>query len=496
MDTPELKKDTLATPDAQNYASDPITSNALTPTTPVDFRNPNPVTPYPVASLDATPPVTMTAPETEADAVSKRLQELNQGLVGESAFRTSQENAQGLTDLNKIQTDLSARLKGLQNESLSIPLQVQNESVGRGRTVAGAGAIEAERLRNNAVASLSVASQLEQSRGNIATALAYVDRAVAQKYDPIREEIKAKIDNYNLIITSPAFTVAEKNRAASLKTQQDALARKIEKEAADAKEIYGTGLTALKYGADAATVALIQKAKTPEEAIQIGAKFLVDPKAKAELETTRIDNLYKQAQTAKLQKETRLLGEQTAAEKKAEREAFANAKTAIPVLQDKLDLIDGLIKSPGMAGTVGPYGISRWTPFSADKSDRVNFIAGVNQLTSQNTLDALLNLKKQGGTLGALSEGEGQMLRSAASKIGTWELKEDGKVYGYEASEEDFTKELKTIQTLTQRAIANASGDIMTADEKAFMDQAYPTNSAFTFAPAASFFPTSTSPTK
>jgi hypothetical protein len=132
----------------------------------------------------------------------------------------------------------------------------------------------------------------------------------------------------------------------------------------------------------------------------------------------------------------------------------------IDTLKQKVALIDSLLTSKGLAGSVGPYGVSRWTPFTADKAERKEFAAGVNQLIGQETIDTLLNLKKQGGTLGALSDNERFMLQSAASKIGSWQIKDaQGNPTGeYEVSEDAFKAELNRIKELTQKAIDQAGG--------------------------------------
>jgi hypothetical protein len=129
-------------------------------------------------------------------------------------------------------------------------------------------------------------------------------------------------------------------------------------------------------------------------------------------------------------------------------------------LDDKINLLDEAINSSGMKGTVGPYALSRWTPFSPDKSERQNFIATVEQLIQQETIDKLIQSKAAGATYGALSDGEREMLAKAASKIGTWRiLDKTGKVTGYEISEDLMKKELETIKDLAQKAKDRILGD-------------------------------------
>jgi len=148
-----------------------------------------------------------------------------------------------------------------------------------------------------------------------------------------------------------------------------------------------------------------------------------------------------------------------APEKGAVNEA-TKSQQAVESLTGKLSLIDSLLTSPGMAGSVGAYGVSRFTPLTADKAERQNFAAGVNQLISQDTLDTLINLKAQGGTLGALSDQERLTLQSAASKIGSWmQRDENGNPTGkFEVSEQFFKDELNKLRTLTESALKRAAG--------------------------------------
>ena len=88
-----------------------------------------------------------------------------------------------------------------------------------------------------------------------------------------------------------------------------------------------------------------------------------------------------------------------------------------------------------------------------------DFIASVSQLTDQEFLQNLIDVKAQGATFGALSDAEGKSLRQAATKIGSWEIRnKNGKVIGYNTSEEKFVEELNKIQSLAEKAYINAGG--------------------------------------
>jgi hypothetical protein len=137
----------------------------------------------------------------------------------------------------------------------------------------------------------------------------------------------------------------------------------------------------------------------------------------------------------------------------------AEAQKAIPDLEDRVAQINSLINDKGYKKVVGTTGFGRTPLLSSLTGEAQNAAANIKQLTSQETLQTLINLKAKGGTLGALNEGERITLESAATKIGAWEIKEDGVGTGrYNANENDFKKELEKIRTLTQRAIDNARG--------------------------------------
>jgi hypothetical protein len=137
-------------------------------------------------------------------------------------------------------------------------------------------------------------------------------------------------------------------------------------------------------------------------------------------------------------------------------------------LKDKVSQIDKLIKQTGAAGSsvVGPsffgragenfLGILNINKLTGAQQE---FVGGVHQLVSKETLDSLLNLKKAGGTLGALSDQERIMLQNSATKISDWEKKDKNGVGKgvWDISESAFKKELQTLKTLTQRAITGAT---------------------------------------
>lgn len=134
----------------------------------------------------------------------------------------------------------------------------------------------------------------------------------------------------------------------------------------------------------------------------------------------------------------------------------------VVALQDKIVNIESLINSRGMAKAVGPIGLARWTPFKLDHltGDVQDFIAGIHNLTSKETLQFLIDIKAQGARFGALSNQELIVLKESATKINDWEIKnEHGEPTGkWNITENKFKEELQRIKMLAQRALNRATG--------------------------------------
>jgi hypothetical protein len=165
--------------------------------------------------------------------------------------------------------------------------------------------------------------------------------------------------------------------------------------------------------------------------------------------TEELDLMLKQLQVQKAQSDLEASSLKTQTEKLSQEKANEESKTTI---KEKINTIDDLLKS-GLPA-VGPNLIARADPLTVFTGNTQNFIASVDKLISEGTLNTLLELKKAGGTLGALSDQERIMLRNAFSKIGSWEIKDkEGNVKGYNINQNSFKNELNTIRTLSERAL-------------------------------------------
>lgn len=259
-----------------NASKGSISSATLQQTPSIDFKSPNPVPVFNVAGLNSQLAATqqMTEPEKKANDLSTQIQDLNNQLVGQSAETSTQETLQGLPELNKARADLTSRVNTLKNEALALPLQLQQDAIGRGITAGGLQPIQTAALRNNAIQALSVSSLLEATQGNITHANDLVAKAVAQKYDPIKERIAAATANLKLIVESPAYSVADKKRAFEQMQIQNQLNAQNTQSAANDKETQElvVKIISSNKNVDATVIEAMRNAADPVEAAMIAQR--------------------------------------------------------------------------------------------------------------------------------------------------------------------------------------------------------------------------------
>lgn len=423
---------------------------------------------------------------------------LNEQTLGESAFRTAQEDQFGLPGMMQQQQELSARLGALKNEALAIPLQLQQDVAGRGVTKGGLRPIETGKLRNNAIQALTTSSLLEATRGNIGLATQMIDRAVAAKFDPIKEQIRVKQQNIELIKNSPAFNLEQKNKAIEMEFELRAREAALNAEADQMKNINNFAVQAAQRGATGEQLARIQNARTEGEALQFAAEFLGKDFSE-KMKNDAFDRQLKEANynlsVDKFNQDIYEFGEKMAldryklsltqqekaianAEKKNEKDLANQLKAT--ALQSQLDTLSNIftrdesgniVPADGLDSRVGTTRAGRRSFAIADKfsGEGQEFAGYVHKLVGQETLNTLVNLKAQGGTLGALSDTELELLRNSASAINDWEIKKDGEAIGeWNISEDAFLKEMQTIEGLINTAMARATGAEPLTDEDSF----------------------------
>src|SRR3990167_275491 len=195
-----------------------ITANDLTPTSVI-----TPIQPQP-SSIPSVPEVPeLNVPETEAQKLIEEIRALTTEGAGEATFKTEQEQLAGVPEAQQAVDDLTQRLRDLVREEKAIPLRLQEEIKGRGVTKGGLAPIQAGELRKNAIEALSVSALIDASSNRLLSAQRKADRAVDAKYAPIKAERDAKLANLELILKSPLYTRADKERAEKQKAEQEKL---------------------------------------------------------------------------------------------------------------------------------------------------------------------------------------------------------------------------------------------------------------------------------
>ena len=272
-----------------------ITGAMLQSATPLNFQTAPPTSPASVAD-----PATFTpAPSPEETEISKRLKEATgeqEKLASEAgAFRAGEIERAGLVGLKTQEQDLFSQFQtqraefgNLDKEDVRIQEQLQQESVGRGRTVGGVAPLEAGRLRQNFLRKTEKAAEVNLTaaalagvQNKILTAKSLIDLVIEQKFGQREKELEVKLKNIDLLLKDPLLDKAKEDRAlarkAALEKEQRGEAAKKEEQ----KNIYNTYVTAGQNQSQFTPTALypdfasahnaIRNAKTQEEAASIAA---------------------------------------------------------------------------------------------------------------------------------------------------------------------------------------------------------------------------------
>ena len=115
-----------------------------------------------IAGIPTIPEITAPTAPTGAEKTQKGLQERLLGAIQKlggraGAIATAEEEA-GVPEFQKQLTDVSSQLIALQQEAKAIPLQTQEEALGRGITAGGLQPITTSRLRRNAIKALGLSA--------------------------------------------------------------------------------------------------------------------------------------------------------------------------------------------------------------------------------------------------------------------------------------------------------------------------------------------------
>lgn len=416
------------------------------------------------------------ASQAEADKAQNTGNDLMKQILGygtDQAQLNTQYDTAGLSkkvrDLQALQSQQTAQyIQGLNN--IELAKNTRQEANAQGVML----------NRQHGIDALLTGAQLQSAQGNVEYANSLIKNALDLKYEPIKAQLE-----YQKEIVSQLNTRAANDRATALQFQLKQLDQQAETE----KNIEGIKLMVAKNGGNPG---VLDGVTDFSEAIKKAAPYMTSP-------ADKLDLAIKGMQLQKLKKEISLIGQPTREEIKAQLAEMKTAKGSVPILEDKVALLDSVLNgkaSKAINSTVGTSLFSRTAgkfggvitralvPGAqgtlvgglADtlSGARQDLIGSVNQMISKEFLQAVINLKSSGGTLGQLTEKEGAKLQQAATKIGSWEIRnKQDRVIGYNASEKDFRAEIQRIKDSTERILNEARGNSLSAEEQELLDTIY-----------------------
>jgi hypothetical protein len=411
---------------------------------------------------------------TEAQDANQALQKLALNVFGQKADvqanQVNLENQAGLQEQQKVLGEINTSIANEQ-----VALRNEQEKIRQGY-----GTEAQKQISQNT---------LNDTYGRRLADLAIRQSAANQNITAIRENA----DRQTKLLTAPLdtkiaylSTFGKDNVDFLSKEQQNKLAfitNNLESQKKDIETLQNaktqmiTEIANNGGGTNQELIRQIQNAKTAGEVTTLGANSGYI--GKEQRLNNALDRQYKQAQIGKIY--------QDMAETRATAEAKKAGLTLTPVsaarIQQEVSNINDLTKSKGIQTAVGTSILSR-SPSGIGgvigkalsivgagglvrdaqlklSGDTQNFIAGVEQLKEQATLDKLTEAKASGATFGALSDGERQTLAAAASKLGTWTIKDsDGATVGYNTTEKNIKNELDTINNFKKLDYIYRGGNI------------------------------------
>ena len=274
---PELNPDLVKGKIETDYQGNAITSGDLTPATPLNLP-PQPQEPDYKGITGAIPQIDLnaffapTSGENTQDDITKQLLSLTESLGGKESAQLQAERQAGLPQLRQQLQDSANQLQALQKEQAAIPLQIQQEALGKGVTRAGIAPIETARLRENAIKALSVSAIAQTLQGNVALAQSQVDRAIDIEFGQQEQKLKFLQTAYEM--NKDVLERQDKKRATALTIQLAERDRLLQDQKEARKQVYDVSLMAAQSGADNATISKLQNARSPQEAITLAGSFL------------------------------------------------------------------------------------------------------------------------------------------------------------------------------------------------------------------------------
>lgn len=363
--------------------------------------------------------------QASADTSKTDLTSLMEEITGVQGSRTRLENEAGLGEKAQRVTDYTNQLEALERAELNEIRALQNQP----GTLSQKAQRQADISRQYAFQKADVALLQSAANRDYETAFNIVNRKIELALEPLKTRLEFTKMFYE--DNREDLSKAE-DRAFNLRVNE------MENEYSDRKalEKYKADITmrAIENGVPIPSYVLgeLRDAETMQGVAEVLASNGVDLRNPLDV----------QEQALRVQELRQKVGEAGGSKS----QTIALAQTSANV-----QLANNLLNTTSFANAVGPNILSRVNIASIITGEKGDVIAGIEQIRSQLSLDALINAKSQGATFGALSDRELNVLSSSATKIGSWAIEdENGNVKGYKTSQKSFREELDKINNFAK----------------------------------------------
>jgi hypothetical protein len=214
------------------------------------------------------------ATRTDAE-IRRRILEASRQAQGKAGIEQELSQELGIPEQTRRVQELTNQIRAFQTEALTIPLQMQEESVGRGRTFRGVEPLEQSRLRQNAIQTLQISSILQAEQGNLALAQQQLQTAIQAEFAPLEAELQFLQTAY--MLNKDVIQREDAQRAQQFEFRLQERNRLLQQQKEERQNVQQMMLKAFEFGASPEEAQKIGEAQSFEEAINLGGKFLGEP---------------------------------------------------------------------------------------------------------------------------------------------------------------------------------------------------------------------------
>lgn len=470
--------------------------DSLTIPDPVTPKDPSPLAQASIESLLTASNAPAPEEQQRGDIISQILQTQNV-LSGESGRKKTLEEEAGLPGQEQEVNSVVNQLKGLQRESLAIPLEIQQMAQGRGMTAAGVAPIQAGRLRENAIKTLQLASYGDVLMGRLADARKKVADAIEAEFAPERARLETLKQLYQF--NKDALDRVDKKRAENLRILIDERNRILTAKENERTLTYNLSLEAARSGAPQDVIEAMRNT-TPDRAMGIAAQYL-GADFKRRMEQQAFDNGIKTREMAikeadaALSRRVSLLALAQGGDKAAiselgydpnnlplTPEEVTSYERQQNTMQRDIDILNnlllndtGLEAAGGLVQQNGFFGTTAHTVFEAPlgplgaayaASKKQDFLSDAGYVVKNLTFKKMQELADQGIKLTPVSERELKAMGDASDAlVSAARYDEGGNLTGFNMSEDKVRQQLKLILTHYQNAKDDITVNLMLSDE-------------------------------